>query len=71
MVGINQRTVGHAHLHSSGLELAQVQGLQVELHRQNAPGVYQRQVGQAFVGPGLPARLLLELLRGQQGTRSP
>ncbi|MNV86810.1 hypothetical protein D3C71_1808640 [compost metagenome] len=71
MIGIDQRAIRHAHPHTGGLELAQTQGLQVERHPLDTPGMYQRQMSHTLVGPSLPASLLLELLRGQQSPRSP
>ncbi|MCY1404173.1 hypothetical protein D9M71_193750 [compost metagenome] len=71
MIAVDQGTVRHAQLQPSGLERAQAQSFQVEGDTVNAPRVHQAQTSQALVGPGLPARLLLELLRGQQGPRGP
>ncbi len=71
LIGVHQSAIGHAYTHLGGLEFPQAQGVHVEPDPQHTPRVYLRQMRQAFVGPSLPARLLLELLRRQQGSRCP
>ncbi|CDF84142.1 hypothetical protein PKB_2795 [Pseudomonas knackmussii B13] len=71
LVAVDQRAVGQAYAQLRGLDPVEAQGLQVECHGLDAPGVNLGQVGDAFVGPGLPARLLLELLGRQQGPGDP
>ncbi|MNN17472.1 hypothetical protein D3C81_1306620 [compost metagenome] len=71
VIGIDHGAIRHAQTQQGCLELAQLQGLQVERHSLDTPGVYQGQMGKTVIDPGFPACLLLKLLRGQQSPRDP
>ncbi|MCY1442725.1 hypothetical protein D9M71_591060 [compost metagenome] len=70
-ITVDQRAIRHPHTQVRGLELAEPERVQVKRCDLHAPRVGARNARQAFIGPGFPPGLLLELLRGQQGPRTP